>query len=138
MELVAKPVQNRGLTSAGQAESLKHKLLMGFPVRVVAHSALRFIMRHGAKGAEVMISGKLRGQRAKSQKYKSGYLVSTGFPVLSYIDEAVRHVELRQGIIGIKVKIMLPHDPTGEIGPTAPLPDTVIVYPAKEPEEDQK
>ena len=29
------------------------------------------------------------------------------------------------GVLGIKVKIMLPHDPTGKQGPKTPLPDQV-------------
>ena len=29
------------------------------------------------------------------------------------------------GVLGIKVKIMLPHDPTGKSGPKKPLPDNV-------------
>ena len=29
------------------------------------------------------------------------------------------------GVLGIKVKIMLPHDPTGKQGPKKPLPDQV-------------
>ena len=29
------------------------------------------------------------------------------------------------GVLGIKVKIMLPHDPTGKSGPKKPLPDHV-------------
>ena len=40
----------------------------------------------------------------------------------------------RTGVIGIKVKIMLPHDPTGKIGPKNPLPDHVNVVEPK-PEE---
>jgi small subunit ribosomal protein S3e len=33
-------------------------------------------------------------------------MVSTGQPKLEFIDEAVRHVELRQGVLGVKVKVM--------------------------------
>jgi small subunit ribosomal protein S3e len=36
-------------------------------------------MESGAKGAEVTVSGKLRGQRAKGQKYADGYMIKTGF-----------------------------------------------------------
>ena len=131
VEVVAKPFENRGLSAAYQAESIKHKLMSGFPVRVVAHSAMRFIMARGAKGVEIAISGKLRGQRAKTQKYKAGYRVSTGEPKNTYIGHAIRHVGLRQGIIGVQVKIMLPHDPTGQYGPTRPLPDDVVIIPPK-------
>ena len=42
------------------------------------------------------MSGKLRAQRAKSMKFKDGYMISSGQPVNEYIDAAVRHVLLRQ------------------------------------------
>jgi len=40
---------------------------------------------------------------------------------------------MRQGVLGIKVAIMLPHDPTGKRGPKTLLSDTVQVL---EPKED--
>jgi len=45
---------------------------------------------------QVIVSGKLRAQRAKSMKFKDGYMISSGQPVNEYIDAAVRHVLLRQ------------------------------------------
>lgn len=60
-------------------------------------------MESGAKGCEVIVSGKLRAARAKSMKFKDGYMVSSGNPAKVYIDGAVRHVLLRQGVLGIKV-----------------------------------
>ena len=45
---------------------------------------------------QVIVSGKLRAQRAKSMKFKDGYMISSGHPVNLYIDSAVRHVLLRQ------------------------------------------
>ncbi len=60
-------------------------------------------MESGAKGCEVIVSGKLRAQRAKAMKFKDGYMISSGNPVNDYIDGAVRHVMLRQGVLGIKV-----------------------------------
>jgi hypothetical protein len=50
------------------------------------------------------VSGKLRAQRAKAMKFKDGYMVSSGDPTRVYIDGAVRHVMLRQGVLGIKVR----------------------------------
>merc|ERR550519_1472019 len=71
-------------------------------------------------------------------------MIHSGFPTEEYVDKAVRHVLLRQGVLGIKVKIMLPWDPTGKQGPKRPLPDHVnIVEPKEEaipdiPESQQK
>ena len=54
-------------------------------------------MESGAKGCEVVVSGKLRGQRAKSMKFVDGLMIHSGEPIGDYIDAAVRHVLLRQG-----------------------------------------
>jgi small subunit ribosomal protein S3e len=83
----------------------------------------------------VTVSGKIRGQRAKSMKFVDGLMIHSGNPVNDYIQGAVRHVLLRQGVLGLKVKIMLPHDPKGLMGPMKPLPDNIIVA---EPKDDKK
>merc|ERR1712232_1478752 len=133
VELYAEKVLNRGLCAVAQAESLRYKLLGGLAVRRACYGVLRFIMENGALGCEVIVSGKLRAQRAKSMKFKDGYMIKAGNPCRDFIDSAVRHVLLRQGVLGIKVNIMLPHDPAGRNGPKKPMPDKVDVF---EPKED--
>ena len=109
-------------------------------------------MESQAKGCEIIVSGKLRGQRAKSMKFVDGVMIHSGDPVNDYIQQAVRHVKLRQGmllllftrskrktqnsslgVLGIKVKIMLPHDPDGKIGPRQPPPDHIEI---REPRDE--
>ena len=51
----------------------------------------------------MVVSGKLRGQRAKSMKFVDGLMIHSGDPVNDYVDSACRHVLLRQGVLGIKV-----------------------------------
>merc|ERR1712157_595381 len=133
VELFAERVENRAACAMAQAESLRYKLIGGLAVRRACYGVVRFIMENGAKGCEVIISGKLRAQRAKAMKFKDGYLISTGEPKKHYISEAVRHVAMRQRMLGVKVKIMLAHDPEGRMGAKMPLPDNVIVH---EPKED--
>lgn len=134
VELYAEKVATRGLCAIAQAESLRYKLTGGLAVRRACYGVLRFIMESGAKGCEVVVSGKLRGQRAKSMKFVDGLMIHSGDPCNVYVDTATRHVLLRQGVLGIKVKIMLPYDPNGKIGPKKPLPDNVTVI---EPKEEQ-
>jgi len=132
IELYAEKVGVRGLCAIAQAESLRYKLVGGLAVRRACYGVLRFIMESGAKGCEVVVSGKLRGQRAKSMKFVDGLMIHSGDPTNHYVDTATRHVLLRQGVLGIKVKIMLPWDPNGKIGPKKPLPDHVNVVEPKE------
>lgn len=132
--LYAEKVPVRGLCAIAQCESLRYKLTGGLAVRRACYGVVRYIMESGATGCEVVVSGKLRGQRAKSMKFVDGIMIHSGNPVNDYIDNATRHVMLRQGVLGIKVKIMLPHDPSGPAGPKKPLPDNVQVIEPKEEE----
>merc|ERR1712217_529695 len=132
VELFAERVENRAACAMAQCESLRYKLLGGLAVRRACYGVVRFIMENGAKGVEVIISGKLRAQRAKAMKFHDGCLISTGEPKKHYIDKAVRHVLMRQGVLGVMVKIMLAHDPEGKMGPKIALPDNVIVHEPKE------
>src|ERR1700749_3531803 len=61
-------------------------------------------------------------------------MIHSGQPVNDFIDSATRHVLLRQGVLGIKVKIMRGSDPEGKAGPQKTLPDAVSVI---EPKEEQ-
>ena len=60
-------------------------------------------------------------------------MIKTGHAGQVYTDTAVRHVLMRQGVVGIKVSIFLPQDPTGQLGPKIPLDDVCVVI---EPKED--
>jgi small subunit ribosomal protein S3e len=132
VELYAERVQNRGLCAQAQAESLKFKLLSGLAVRRACYGVVRFVMEASAKGCEVIVTGKLRGQRAKGMKFGDGYMIKTGHAGQVYTDTAVRHVLMRQGVIGIKVSIFLPQDPNGVVGPKIPLDDVVTILEPKE------
>src|ERR1700743_2106534 len=61
-------------------------------------------------------------------------MIHSGQPVNDFIDSATRHVLLRQGVLGIKVKIMRGSDPEGKAGPQKSLPDAVTII---EPKEEQ-
>merc|ERR1711860_282802 len=132
VELYAEKVATRGLCAIAQCESLRSKLIGCLAVRRACYGVLRSLMESGAKGCEVVVSGKLRGQRAKSMKFTDGLMIHSGEPYNDYVDTAVRHVLLRQGVLGIKVKIMLPWDPTGKMGPRRPLPDHVSIVEPKD------
>jgi small subunit ribosomal protein S3e len=62
-------------------------------------------------------------------------MIHSGQPVNDFIDSATRHVLLRQGVLGIKVKIMRGSDPEGKAGPQKSLPDTVTII---DPKEEQQ
>lgn len=132
IELFAQKVVSRGLCAIAQAESLRYKLMGGLPVRRACYGVLRFIMESGAQGCEIVVSGKLRGQRAKAMKFLDGLMIHSGDPVNDYVQYAVRHVLLRQGVLGVKVKIMLPYDTKDGKGAKKPLPDHISIVQPKD------
>ena len=88
VSLYAAKVQNRGLSAVAQCESLRYKLLNGLAVRRACYGVLRFIMESGAKGCEVVVSGKLRAARAKSMKFTVRpvlYIILMGGKHLIYV-----------------------------------------------------
>lgn len=136
--LYAERVESRGLCAVAQCESLRFKLVGGLAVRRACYGVLRYIMEpaSGARGCELIVSGKLRGQRAKAMKFSDGYMVHSGDPINHFIDRAVRHLKLKQGVLGITVKIMLPYEPRkGKTGSKVLQPDVLKVHePAAEKE----
>jgi ribosomal protein uS3 len=129
--LYVERVANRGLCAMAQCESLKYKLLEGLAVRRACYGIVRFVMESGARGCEVSVCGKARTQRANSQVFRDGYMVKAGNPCVVFKDVAKKHMLMRSGICGLKVVIMLPHDPTGRMGPKIPQPDIVTIHEPK-------
>lgn len=127
LKLSIEKVIDRGLSATSQAESLRYKLAIGMITRKACYGTLKSTMESGAKGCVICVSGKIRGQRAKCMKFADGYMVHSGQAVEDYVEKATRHCLLKQGMIGIKVSIMLPWDPIGMVGPKKPLPDVVTV-----------
>jgi small subunit ribosomal protein S3 len=83
-------------------------LQRGVHFRRAGFWSLNQVMEAGALGAEIVISGKLRTERARYEKFKAGYLVKCGEPSIKYMQKAEVHVQLKPGIFGVRVKIMPP------------------------------
>uniref|UniRef100_A0A2K6DXQ9 KH type-2 domain-containing protein n=1 Tax=Macaca nemestrina TaxID=9545 RepID=A0A2K6DXQ9_MACNE len=79
-----------------------------------------------------VLSEKGRWIQELTTVFVDGLMIHSGDPVNYYVDTAVPHVLFRQGVLGIKVKIMLPWNPTGKIGPKKPLPDHMSIVGPKD------
>lgn len=101
-------------------------LTRGVHYRRAGYWALNRIMDAGALGAEITISGKLRTDRARYEKFRAGYLAKSGDAALKNLRKAELHVQLKPGILGVKVLIMPPE---------ASFPDKVVVEEIQEREK---
>jgi small subunit ribosomal protein S3 len=90
------------------ATRIASALQRGVHFRRAGFWALNQVIEAGALGIEIIISGKLRTERARYEKFRSGYLPKCGDPALKYMRKAEVHVQLKPGIYGVKVRIMPP------------------------------
>ena len=63
------------------------------------------IMEGGAMGAEITISGKLRGDRSAFEKHSQGILPRAGHHADVIVSEDIAHVETPMGLIGVRIRI---------------------------------
>jgi small subunit ribosomal protein S3 len=110
------------------ANRVSSALQRGVHFRRAGFWALNQVMEAGALGAEIVISGKLRTERARFEKFKAGYFPRCGEPALRYMKKAEAHVQLKPGMIGVRVKIM---------PPDAVFPDKVHIVAALPKEEKE-
>lgn len=100
------------------ASRVTSALKRGVHFRRAGYWALNQVMEAGALGAEVIISGKLRTDRARYEKFRAGYIPKSGDPARRYIRKAELHAQLKPGIFGVKVRI---------IPPDAKFPDQIPI-----------
>lgn len=115
-------VSNPDLNAKVMAYRIARALARGVKFRRVAFVALRRIMEAGARGAEIVISGKLTSERHRFEKFRAGVMPKSGKPKEEMIDEATVQVLLKPGIYGVKVRIMPPKE----------LPDRIKIKEVKE------
>jgi small subunit ribosomal protein S3 len=108
------------------ASRVASALQRGVHFRRAGFWALNQVMDAGALGVEIVISGKLRTERARFEKFRAGYFPRCGDAALKYMKKAEAHVQLKPGIIGVKVKIM---------PPDAKFPDKIQIAEELPPEE---
>jgi small subunit ribosomal protein S3 len=90
------------------ANRVSSALQRGVHFRRAGFWALNQVMEAGALGCEIVISGKLRTERARFEKFRTGYFPRCGEPALRFMKKAEAHVQLKPGMIGVRVKIMPP------------------------------
>jgi small subunit ribosomal protein S3 len=76
--------------------------------KILAYRSLERVMKAGALGCEIRLSGKLPSSRAKTWRFAQGYLKKTGDSA-KVVDRAQSRAETKPGTVGIKVSILSPH-----------------------------
>lgn len=86
--------------------------------KAIGHKTMTDVINSGAMGVEILISGKVPSQRAKTWRFNQGYLKKCGEIAIEGVKRAKTVAVLKTGEIGIQVSIM---------GPDVQLPDDIEV-----------
>lgn len=96
------------LNARVMSHQIADALQRGIHFRRTCFWALNQITRAGAVGVEIIIRGKLTSQRHRYEKYLAGYFPRSGDPALKNTRVSVVSVQLKQGMIGVNVRIVPP------------------------------
>lgn len=98
--------RNPSKNSQIMAQKLAIALERGWHFRRAGHSTLRRIGDTDVKGCQVKLSGKLTGQRHRTEKFKYGHIKFCGEPALTTMDRGFAVAKKKLGVIGVSVDIM--------------------------------
>ena len=116
------------------ASRVTSALQKGIHFRRAGFWAMNQVMEAGALGCEIVISGKLRTERARFEKFRAGYFPRCGEPALKWTRKTEAHVQLKAGMFGVRVKIMPPDAQfPDKIKILTELPLTAVVEKKPEP-----
>ena len=90
--------------------------------KAIGHKIMTEVMKSGALGIEIVISGKVPSSRAKSWRFYQGYLKKCG-DIANSVRKTNTQAHLKTGVIGVKVSIM---------PPDIKLPDDIEIIDRKE------
>lgn len=111
------PMTDANIMAEGIANSLERFGTARF--KGIGHKAITDVMAAGARGVEILISGKVPSSRAKTWRFWMGYLKKSGDIAVSGVDTAYSSAKLKTGIVGVQVRIM----PS-----TTEMPDDIVFF----------
>ncbi len=88
------------------AKSIASWLEKGGHAKRVGYTYIRRMKESGVIGAEIEISGKLSGNRGRTEKFSFGYVKRCGNTSKANVDHAYQLARTKPGAIGVKVRIM--------------------------------
>ncbi|MBT4823728.1 30S ribosomal protein S3 [Candidatus Woesearchaeota archaeon] len=114
-------IEKIGLDPNIIAEKIANSLEKFGPMRFksIGHKSLEEVMRAGALGVEILISGKIPSSRAKRWRFYQGYLKKCGDVALTGVKTAYSVAQIKSGTVGIQVRILPPE---------VILPDQIKIY----------
>ncbi len=99
-------IEEADLDSTIVAQSIANQIEGGVNYKRLGNYYLDRIIQAGATGCEIIITGKLSGERSRRERFYAGYLKKCGEPARREVMKGFALANPKLGNIGITVKIM--------------------------------
>lgn len=99
-------IENADSDAEVVAKSIASWLEKGGHAKRVGYTYIRRMKEAGVIGAEVEITGKLSGNRGRTEKFSFGYVKRCGNTSKDNVEKAYQLARTKPGAIGVKVRIM--------------------------------
>ena len=99
-------IENADANAEVVAKSIADWLEKGGHAKRVGYTYLRRMKEAGAIGAEIEITGKLSGNRGRTEKFSFGYVKRCGNTSKDNVQKGYELARTKPGAIGVKVRIM--------------------------------
>ena len=100
-------IDNPDLDSNIVAQTIATSMESGVNFKKLGNYYMQRIMESGAIGCEIVLSGKISGQRGRRERFIAGYLKKCGEPAKRDVAVGFAVANPKLGNIGVTVKIML-------------------------------
>ena len=91
------------------AQTIAAAIESGVNFKKLGNYYLQRVMGSGATGCEIVLSGKISGQRGRRERFVAGYLKKCGEPAKRDVMKGFAVANPKLGNIGVTVKIMFKH-----------------------------
>ena len=98
--------KNPNLNTEVMASKLANFIERGWHFRRLGHNSIRNIMESGALGCQIIFSGKLTGDRHRTEKFNSGHIKYCGEVAEKYLKIGYSVAYTKPGCTGVVVKVM--------------------------------
>ena len=105
-QIEVEEVEEPDLDAQIMAERLAYSLDRGRHYRRAGYYIVRKVMDAGARGVEIIVSGKVTSQRARTQIFRAGTMSKSGQPAQEGVDKGVAICIQKSGVLGVICKIM--------------------------------
>lgn len=121
-QIEVKEINEPDLNPQVVSKKIALSLEKGWSYRKAGNTSLRRVTESGTRGVMIRISGKISGERGRTQKFSFGSIKYSGEPARAGMENGFSIAKMKLGVIGVSVRMLrndykLPDEIVADIRP---------------------